>query len=516
MIESPGRGNAITFMPQTPCEHKRMYTRLATFGKLATVYAHENCITNQRVSLANRVLGDVPKPTPNGLKKLHSAARALSRFLPKTSTQDWYDMPNSYSGLKRERYTLAADRVLESGLTKADAKISAFVKFEKTVMSQDKVNPDPRMIQFRDPKYCVAVSRFLKPIEHNLYAFRGDGRWIPNSRLVGKGLSQTERAMLTVKKWCRFQNPVCLSVDMSRFDKHVDRSLLQIEHGVYQRCNNDPEFAQLLSWQLNNVGKTSHGIRYKTNGKRMSGDMNTALGNCVIVIVMVLAFMKGKVFDLLDDGDDCLLFVEYHDLEWVVKELPVVFKTFGMTAKIEGIARALSEIQWCQCKLVQVGEGVWKYVRSPDKVLATALGGTKYFTNLKGRRKILNTIGLGELVLNLGVPVLQEFALMAIRNAATDKFVTLDEVDSMYFRLHRELKYHGLPGLAKVRPRPITDLARQSYAECFGVSVEEQIEQERFFSIVQLELGGDEVVGHEIDVTGWVPNQVARPTHYSP
>jgi len=150
-----------------------LYTRLANFGEPATVYAHENCITNQRVSLSNRVLGEVPKPTPEGLKELRKAAIALSRCLPKTSTQDWYDMPNSYSGLKKLRYTLAADRVLQNGLTKADAKISAFVKFEKTVMNPEKVNPDPRMIQFRDPKYCVALSRFLKPIEHNLYALEG-------------------------------------------------------------------------------------------------------------------------------------------------------------------------------------------------------------------------------------------------------------------------------------------------------------------------------------------------------
>jgi len=516
VIEKPGTGNSIIHLPPLNCEHKRLYTRLANFGEPATVYAHENCITNQRVSLSNRVLGEVPKPTPEGLKELRKAAIALSRCLPKTSTQDWYDMPNSYSGLKKLRYTLAADRVLQNGLTKADAKISAFVKFEKTVMNPEKVNPDPRMIQFRDPKYCVALSRFLKPIEHNLYAFRGDGRWIPQTRLVGKGLSQTERAMLTVKKWGQFQNPVCLSIDMSRFDKHVDRALLQIEHSVYTRCNNDPEFAQLLSWQLDNEGKTSHGIRYKTSGKRMSGDMNTALGNCIIVIVMVLAFMKGKFFDILDDGDDCLLFVEKSILAWVVETLPIAFRTYGMTAKIEGIAHQLSEIQWCQCKLVQTSEDVWKYVRSPIKVLATALGGTKYFTNLKGRRKILNTIGLGELVLNLGVPVLQEFALMAIRNAATSKFVELDEVDSMYFRLHRELKYHGLPGLAKVTPKPITDLARQSFSEAFGISVDEQLNYERHFSQVQLELGGDQVVGIEVDVTNWAPVVVSSPSHYTP
>lgn len=416
-------------------------------------------------------------------------------------------MPNSYTGLKKLRYTRAVNDILAGGLTKKDARVKMFVKFEK--LNPTKVNPDPRAIQFRDAKYCVALGRYLKPLEHALYNLSGDGKHFPATRLIGKGLSQGERAMLLKQKMEQFSDPVVVSLDASRFDQHVDIDLLRIEHMIYTFMCADPFFAQLLSWQLVNYGTTSKGVKYTARGKRMSGDMNTALGNCILMVLMIATFMKGKRWDLLDDGDDALLIVERALLPWVLENVHKAFLEFGMEVKVEDVAYTLATVNWCQGNPIEYQPGKWKFVRDPTKVLSSALGGAKYFTATGARRKLVNTIGMAEMVLNLGVPVLQEYAVALMRNAATTKSINLDEVDPTYFRLHRELKAMNMKQLFRLDPQPITDEARLSYSEAFGVDVEEQVAMERFLKGWTFNLDGDMRLMDDLDVAQWtLINQV--------
>jgi hypothetical protein len=395
----------------------------------------------------------------------------------------------------------ATDDILVEGLSRRDAKIKMFVKFEK--LCPDKVDPDPRAIQFRHPKYCVAVGRYLKPIEHALYRMRGDGKDLPATRLIGKGLSQRERAVLLKSKLELFENPVIMSLDASRFDQHVSRELLRIEHWMYLQCIPSDEFARLLSWQLDNMGVSSRGIRYRTKGKRMSGDMNTALGNCLLMVLMVSTFMRGRKYDILDDGDDCLLVVEHYDAQWVKENVHAAFLEYGMEIKIENVAHSLEEVEWCQCKPIEYAPGEHKFVRNPRKVFA-ALGGAKYLEpSRKARARLVNTIGLCELVLNLGVPVLQEYALALMRNAGTDAVLQFDEVDSMYYRVHRELRALNMKQLRKRDPQPVTDEARLSYMRAFGVSVQDQLAQEAWLRSWRFSLLGDDFLAEDMDVSTW-------------
>jgi len=406
-----------------------------------------------------------------------------------------------YSGGKRDRYVTATDRVLANGITPKSARVKMFVKFEK--LSPAKVNPDPRAIQFRDAKYCVAVARFLKPCEHPLYQVRGDGRYFPASRFIGKGLSQVDRAKLLVKKMRNFSAPCVVSLDASRFDQHVSRELLQVEHSVYLGMCPDPEFRELLTWQLNNQGVTSRGIRYHTRGKRMSGDMNTALGNCVLMTLMVSAFMSGKKYDMLDDGDDCLLIIEEEELEWVEANAYSAFLDFGMEIKVENISTTIEGVEWCQSHPIQFTPGEYKFVRHPRKVLSTAMGGVKYVDSDKARRKLLNTIGMAEMVLNLGVPVLQSFAQAMMRNANTLDAIELQECDPMYYRVVHELKHMDMKQLRRLNPQPINDTARESFTRAFGITAEEQMEMEQFFDRWNFPISGAEPLGPDYDVASW-------------
>lgn len=433
-------------------------------------------------------------------------------------------MPKAYSGGKAANYVRATDDVLNEGLTRKSAQIKMFVKFEK--LNPSKVNPDPRAIQFRDPKYCVAAGRFLKACEHPLYELHGDGKTLPATRLIGKGLSQAGRAKLLAQKLKAFSTPCVVSLDASRFDQHVSKELLEIEHMVYLMMCNDPEFRVLLRWQLDNRGVSTRGIRYKTRGKRMSGDMNTALGNCLLMVTMVSCIMRGMKYDILDDGDDCLLIVERELLPWCQENLYDAFLEFGMEIKLENIAFDIESVEWCQSHPVQYAPGKYKFVRDPLKVLSNGLGGVKYLDSERARRKLAMTTGMGEMVLNLGIPVLQNYAMAVIRNASgggpmshmrggkqiynsrqrqkgRQDHIELQASDPMYFRINRELRAMGLKQLERLDPQPITDGARLSFFKAFGITPWEQLQMEEFLDSWEFPLGGSQERQEDYDVSSW-------------
>jgi len=399
------------------------------------------------------------------------------------------------------RYRRAVDDVLGGGYTKRDARVKLFVKFEK--LSNNKVNPDPRAIQYRSARYCVALGRFLKPLEEVLYRLHGDGDFLPATRCIAKGLSQAGRARLLMEKLARFTCPVVLSLDATRFDLHVHSELLKVEHMVYLAMNPDPEFAKLLSWQLHNKGVSDLGIKYDVEGRRMSGDMNTALGNCVLMVLMVATIMSGRMYDLLDDGDDCLLIIESEELKWVTDNVHQQFLEFGMEIKVENIASELEEIEFCQAKPIRINEYETRFVRNPDKVFSTCLGGTKYFCQEGARASLINTIGMAELVLNLGVPVMQEFALALCRNASTEKQFSLDLLETLSHRLKRELAERNMRQLVRLDPAPITHCARVSFEKAFGLTVTEQLDMEKFLSQWSFNMGKEQQLTAEVVVDSW-------------
>lgn len=495
-MEKLGKGCSITREGTTDAkDHSRTWVRLAVVlardGWIP--FAHANCPCNQRIAVVNRVLGATPEPVD--VPRLKSFVARVCRRLPKIIPDDIGDMPNRYTGSKRARYQLAASQLAAGGVSRKHARVTMFVKSER--LNPTKVNPDPRAIQFRTAIYCVALGRYLKPLEHYLYEMHGDGKLLPPTRVIGKGLNQKDRAMLLKAKMERFTNVVVLPLDASRFDKHVSRELLEVEHMVYKAMCTDVEFAKLLSWQLDNRCRTSSGMTYTTRGKRMSGDMNTALGNCVLMVMMVSCFMQGRKFDVLDDGDDCLLIIEESDLAWVLDNIGRCFLGWGMVLKVEGQARCMEEVEWCQSRPIRVGLDEWKFVRNPMKVLSTALSGFKYVeSSIKLRRKLLHSIGQCELVLNEGVPVLQEFALAVIRNSGTNELLQFDSIDSLYYRLEREGRTRG-------EAIPVTQEARESFAKAFGISIPEQRAWEQWFQTWTFSITGDESYPVDIDSVSW-------------
>jgi hypothetical protein len=291
-----------------------------------------------------------------------------------------------------------------------------------------------------------------------------------SGRLIAKGLNQIERASLLHSKLGRFKRPRVYSLDCSRFDQHVEKELLRVEHEFYLSIIPDERFAELLSWQLENRGRTNGGIMYHTRGKRMSGDMNTALGNCVLMCLLVKCIADRLHFtgDILDDGDDCLLIVEDGtDLTG----LSDTFLLYGMEIKLENETTDFQRVAFCQSKPVWDGVG-WKFVRDPLKVIGFGVTAIRNVQHPGAQRKLIYTMGQAELALDIGVPVLQEYATMLMRCAGTNQTLDLDD-DGLLFRMRRECRTIG--PLSKLQPRPITAEARVAFAVSWGIEPWEQV-----------------------------------------
>ncbi len=463
---------------------------------------HPDNATNQLQSALGRVMGEVPKPSPAGIASLMRTAKLWGRTIYPVTQQDLSVMPNRYSGNKKKRYLEALTALETSPVVARDARCTAFVKAER-FDGAEKRDPDPRMIQFRGSKYCVELASYLQPGEHQLYVTKFGSRGVPPTRNIAKGLNQHDRAMLLLTKMSHFDNPVVLSLDGSRFDKHVDIELLRVEHFLYRHFNRCKRFAQLLSLQLVNYCATKLGLKYKVKGKRMSGDMNTALGNCVLMLLMLVTFcleLNLTKFDSLDDGDDCLLIVEEHNLQLIESMIFQKFLAFGMEMKVDGVARRMEDVVFCRSRPVEYSPGQWKFVRNYRDVVSKSLCGIRHWNDPVYRERVIKAIGTCELSLNSGIPVLQAFAVAVLRNTQHVAFDVKYLSDGLRSRYNRE-SHH------EVRERPINDECRLSFYRAFGVSIEHQLELESFFNSWKFDIRAKPLYWGQEWTRDWIPEQ---------
>lgn len=422
------------------------------------MFAHADCICNQMVSAIGRVLGDVPACDELGVTWMRREAGAVVRRLPRCcvpmTTQAFVD---TYSGMKKQRYQRAAEELLVTGPTKFDASVTAFCKTEK-MEHLAKTSPDPRMIQARQPKYGVRLGVYTKVMEHHMYRLTSKR----GLAVIGKGLNSTQRAALLQEKMSCFPEPLVIGIDASRFDKHVGIPALKIEHYVYNKMFGCDELRDLLQQQLINHCSTRAKLRYVCNGGRMSGDMNTALGNCLLMYIYTSAAMRqtgldSRQFELLVDGDDTLIIINACH-ETMLANLQQSFLHMGQEIKLESRAVIMEQVIWCQSKPVHDGEK-WRFVRNWKKVLSTACAGHRHWPNIYLRKDCYYSIGVCLLAECAGIPILDTFA-RKLMEAGGKILRDLDQTDVYYrYKLECRTKHKS----------EITEWTRRSFYEAFGV-----------------------------------------------
>lgn len=370
---APGENIKVT--PLLGAPKNRRVVRQHGVGGVAKASVHNHNLANLMRGLRERVfavegpsgLQPPPKPRPGVYEdRCNQFRRLVVQRCRGVKPVTYEAFLSKYSGRKYGRYSRAIERIQTWGDEVIKPSVSAFVKAE--FINQDvKPDPAPRIIQFRTPEYSAAIGRYIQPLEHRIY--RAIGK-IYGSPVVMKGYNAEQVAAIVVDKWAGFEEPVAIGMDASRFDQHVSHDCLRFEHSVYLSCFNSPdELRKLLRGQLVNEGKAVCGeavIKYKVQGNRMSGDMNTALGNCLIMCGLVYSYCnnKGIKHDLIDNGDDATVFIERRDLNLFMTGLKEWFLEMGFTMKVEDPVYRLEHIEFCQTKPVCTKLG-WTMCRNP-------------------------------------------------------------------------------------------------------------------------------------------------------
>lgn len=432
--------------------------------------------------------GPPPKPAPGFFgAKMENFRTRLEKFLPKTAPWNHQEFVDSYRGRKKEIYQNALTELSEGYCNvKEDATVHVFIKNEKTDRTT-KEDPVPRVISPRNPKYNLRVGRYLKKIEHRV--FRSIGKLFGHETVI-KGYDIHDSARLLHEKWEKLNDPVAIGLDASRFDQHVSQDALRFEHSVYGDCFRHKKdrfkLAKLLEHQLANrcVGYTPDGIlKYTTDGTRMSGDMNTSLGNCILMCGMIWTYLQDKaiVGHLANNGDDCVVFIERKDLKSFSQGLGDWFLKMGFNMVVEEPVFEFGQIEFCQTKPIFDGSS-WFMCRNPvtaiakDSVMLNAYQSEGLF------RGWLDAVGTGGLSMTGGVPVFQSFYQLYIRSGK--RRVVREELLSWNMQQHLR---HG----RRRDAMPITDEARLSFWISFDITPDEQILLEKYYDdmFISSELG---------------------------
>jgi len=462
---------------------------------LRAIYTRIFCVKDAKTPGGYAVC---PEPiTPNIFTSLHRIRREVVMNTVVPDVVPLEAVASMYNGRKKQIYDRAFASLCETPVERKDANIRAFTKKEKLIVTSgigSVLSPapleskDPRIIQPRNPRYNLVLASYLKTLEHRL--FQGIDRTYGHTT-VFKGLNAVDQGTKLAEAWAAVSNPVGIRMDFKRFDQHVSREALMYEHSFYVNCYrklrqtgikvNTTLLKELLSWQLNNrcVLRVPEGtIRYKTRGKRMSGDNNTGLGNVVLVCTMFLLFLREVGIDtsecrLVNNGDDSVLIVHYKDVH-LLGALPAWFIDYGFEMVVEPPVTVVEEIEFCQSRPVVTAAG-WvmcrNYPKCVPKDMITTLPIHHHERFVKAYAGAISDCGLA---LCGGIPCLQNFYLSLNKYSEGHRGHITNSVgwETGFVRLAAGVN-RGL--------MDITSNARVSFWKAFGVLPDQQSIYEEYF-----------------------------------
>lgn len=458
---------------------------------------HNNNLCNLRRGIMERVyrveraggLAPPPRPAPGVVDRvLEDFKRALLEHLEVAAPCTLHEFVQMYAGDRRQKvYQQAVESLMMEDVNTNDARLTTFVKAEKVNLSS-KSDPAPRVIQPRQPRYNASVGCFLKRLEKDIY--RGIAK-VFGGVTVLKGYNSAESGRLLREKWDQFDKPVAVGLDASRFDQHVSPDALRWEHSVYLSLFRDGDrkrLAKLLQMQIRNRGiaRASDGhIKYVVEGCRMSGDMNTALGNCLLMCAMVWAYLKesGVRASLANNGDDCVVIMEAKDLKRFQHcggkcSLSDWFLNMGFTMKVEEPVYVFEQIEFCQTHPLWTPEG---YIMCRNAPVAMAKDAHSVLPLEMGNMAKGWATNIGQCGLSMtgGVPVFQEYYLGLIRAGQGVSCGKHPGLESGFARL--------AAGMARKVVR-VHDATRVSFWEAFGMLPSEQVACEERLKAMSLDL----------------------------
>lgn len=453
---------------------------LAGFGTGAHYGVHTATLKNLARGIVERVfyvqrgesLTRAPQPLPGVFTRLKQVRNSLLKAVRPTPIVDREDYPGLYAGRKRGIYERALASLTVRAVQAKDAWVNTFVKAEKVNLSK-KGDPAPRVIQPRSPRYNLEVGRYLKLFERELC--HGFER-VFGYPVIVKGMNAHEVGGQLAANWHAFTRPVAVGLDASRFDQHVSRDALKWEHSVYNAVFRSPELARLLRWQLDNRGiarTDGHRVDYSISGCRMSGDINTGMGNCLIMSSIVIAYCQqaGIPFRLANNGDDCVVFCESRDLHRL-DAIDRWFLDFGFTLTREEPVYVLEQVEFCQAHPVLCSTG-WRMVRDPRTAMSKDCVSLLGWDTPEAFSQWATAIGTCGLSLTRGVPVWEAWYARLCRLGEGHSTLGAEE----------RVWDSGLGYMARGVPVGVVDAAaRVSFWRAFGILPDLQVALEAEYS----------------------------------
>lgn len=467
---------------------ERQFCRVTALSPGLRFGVHNNNLVNLVRGINERVfavetdrgLGPPPRPDAGVFwDELRHFSRQFGKRVVVTTPWSHDEFVATYEGRRATIYRAAADSLCCEPVNRRDASSNAFMKMDKVPFYQ-KDDPAARLIHPRDPRYNVEVGVFIKKIEHDVYHAVDD---VFGSRTILKGYNAKQVGGIMYGKWNRFRQPVGVGLDASRFDQHVSVDALRWEHAQYLKffrgCDRE-RLATLLSWQLRTKVRArarDGSVKYEVHGMRFSGDMNTGLGNCLLMCAMVWSWARRQAvnIELANNGDDCVVVMEADDLaRFDLHEMRAWFRTLGFTMKVETPVYDLEKIEFCQSHPINTGDG-WLMVRKHRHAMAKDCVSLKPLNGPKVFDKWRLAVGLAGLSLTGGVPVQQDFYTAFMRGAKGAKLENDLSLETGFMRFAR--------GMSR-RYVPPSEVARYSYWVAFGVTPDEQVALEREYSTI--------------------------------
>ncbi len=481
----------------------RVYVCTGALGPDIDYSAHNSSVNNVSRGIAERVIGTLEggqlrspdQPTINVEHATSRFRRVLRSVLPNARRVGYDEFLSLVPPHKKATYAAAVQSLATAALTRRDAVLKTFVKFEK-INFDAKGDPAPRIIAPRDPRYNVELGRFLKPLEHKLY-HAVDQIW--GGPTIMKCYNSVEVAAHMRAAWDEFNEPVAVGLDASRFDKHVSRQLLEVEHSVYLQCFKSRKarriLKKLLQMQLHNQG-VSHcrdgKVEWERDGGRMSGDVNTALGNCLLMCMMVWEWcaLRRVRARLVNNGDDCVVFCERADLDRITRGVVEYFRGFGFPLKVECVTTHFEEVEFCQSRPMHDGHR-WIMSRNP-----TALAKDRVCLSAHNRQELaswFDAVGTG------GTAAFGNIPLFGAAYRAYKKAGASLGHDGKRRHFDRDAVY-GYGFFADVKgvksTGDVTDDARVSFWKAWGMTPTQQRYMEEYYRTVSV----GEILGSTAEV----------------
>lgn len=430
---------------------------------MKTVWTHNGCICNQYMALRYRhqVETQVPNFDESQIDMI------FKDLLHKNSVEllPWkrHAVVNSYAGSYKRKYMEAHKTYHRVGLQNYMARVNMFCKDDSYTDPPEKA---PRAIQYRHPTFMLEMGRFTKAVEVWFYHLRDEY----DTLIVGKTDPYTIGSEL-VKKSKFFDNPVYLMLDASKFDTCVDVKWLKLVVRCYKLLF-PTRFHRTIDWLWKqtyiNKGRTKAGLRYKTRGTRMSGDMDTGLGNSMIMYLMLTQYLKtaGVKGSIMVNGDDSLVVVSRVNLSKLMDIK--IFKTFGFSMKFD-VAYDIQEAEFCQSRLVWTDYGPAMSLNPLRAINRLAWTTEKY--SARHARQYVNTVALCNRAAHWGMPILYPLAEALKRLVKSEKEILMRTYDHEWRQMLQ--RWWRLKDLATISLD-----TRLSFERAWGISVYHQEQME--------------------------------------